>query len=228
MWLRILAWPVAALVSLSKTFNHCFVLRMGRKRTQGAYREKEGLPRCFRCFWICALSTQQGGYVRASNVCIIYKKVSWKIWSQKWKQYTPFGRIVLTYFKHNLLVWVFCNFFLHFELSICHNHGRSHHIQMWLSEKYLRPIKAVFKGVIKDVFKMYVYVNDLMNITCFHEHDIVHNLTINKDFMYYTGLLFIRIFHWTPLTCRFSCKKWSCHHREERYDQTSKFLFVGM
>ena len=37
MWVRILAWPVAArpvaaLVSLSKTLNHnCFVLRMGRK-----------------------------------------------------------------------------------------------------------------------------------------------------------------------------------------------------
>ena len=32
MWVRIAAWPVAALVSLSKTLNHnCFVLRMGRK-----------------------------------------------------------------------------------------------------------------------------------------------------------------------------------------------------
>ena len=32
MWIRIPAWPVAALVSLSKTLNHnCFVLRMGRK-----------------------------------------------------------------------------------------------------------------------------------------------------------------------------------------------------
>ena len=32
MWARIPAWPVAALVSLSKTLNHnCFVLRMGRK-----------------------------------------------------------------------------------------------------------------------------------------------------------------------------------------------------
>ena len=32
MWVRIPAWPVAALVSLSKTLNHnCFVLRMGRK-----------------------------------------------------------------------------------------------------------------------------------------------------------------------------------------------------
>ena len=31
-WVRIPAWPVAALVSLSKTLNHnCFVLRMGRK-----------------------------------------------------------------------------------------------------------------------------------------------------------------------------------------------------
>ena len=32
MWVRIPPWPVAALVSLSKTLNHnCFVLRMGRK-----------------------------------------------------------------------------------------------------------------------------------------------------------------------------------------------------
>ena len=32
MWVRIPAWPVAALVSLSKTLNHnCFVLRMGHK-----------------------------------------------------------------------------------------------------------------------------------------------------------------------------------------------------
>ena len=32
MWVQIPAWPVAALVSLSKTLNHnCFVLRMGRK-----------------------------------------------------------------------------------------------------------------------------------------------------------------------------------------------------
>ena len=32
MWVRIPAWPVAALVSLNKTLNHnCFVLRMERK-----------------------------------------------------------------------------------------------------------------------------------------------------------------------------------------------------
>ena len=32
MWVRIPAWPVAALVSLRKTLNHnCFVLWMGRK-----------------------------------------------------------------------------------------------------------------------------------------------------------------------------------------------------
>ena len=32
MWVRISAWPVAALVPLSETLNHnCFVLRMGRK-----------------------------------------------------------------------------------------------------------------------------------------------------------------------------------------------------
>ena len=32
MWVRIPAWPVAVLVSLTKTLNHnCLVLRMGRK-----------------------------------------------------------------------------------------------------------------------------------------------------------------------------------------------------
>ena len=32
MWVRIPTWPIAALVSLSKTLNHnCFVLRMGRE-----------------------------------------------------------------------------------------------------------------------------------------------------------------------------------------------------
>ena len=61
MWVRIPSWPVAVLVSLSKTLNHnCFVLRMGRKavcpmccvmhlkRTQDTYRKREGgLPQCF-------------------------------------------------------------------------------------------------------------------------------------------------------------------------------------
>ena len=68
MWVRILAWPVAALLSLSKTLNHnCFVLRMGHKAVG---REREGgLP---RCFWIHALSTQQCGYVRAINLLYYY------------------------------------------------------------------------------------------------------------------------------------------------------------
>ena len=81
MWVRIPAWPVAALVSLSKTLNHnCFVLRMGRKAVGPVccvmhvkehrtliVKEKGGLP---RCFWIRALSTQQGGYVRVTNLII--------------------------------------------------------------------------------------------------------------------------------------------------------------
>ena len=42
------------------------VLCDARKRTQDTYREREGgLP---RCFLIRALSTQQGGYVRATNL----------------------------------------------------------------------------------------------------------------------------------------------------------------
>ena len=71
MWVRITACPVAALVSLSKILNHnsddpvCSVY--ARKRTQDTYREREGgLP---LCFWIRALSTQQGGY----PVCARYK-----------------------------------------------------------------------------------------------------------------------------------------------------------
>ena len=41
-----------------------------RKITQDIYREREGgLP---RCFWIRALSTQQGGYVRSTNLLLFY------------------------------------------------------------------------------------------------------------------------------------------------------------
>ena len=69
MWVRILAWLVAALVSLSKTLNHnCFILRMGRKlcnarkRTQYTLIVKEkGLAPVFLDSrlehppgWICA------------------------------------------------------------------------------------------------------------------------------------------------------------------------------
>ena len=82
MWVRIPAWPVAALVSLSKTLNHnCFVLRMGRKAVgpvccvmhvkepRTLIVKEQGLA---RCFWIRALSTQQGGYVRATNLLYYY------------------------------------------------------------------------------------------------------------------------------------------------------------
>ena len=83
MWVQIPAWQVAALVSFSKTLNHnCFVLQMGRKgvgpvccvmhvkepRTLIVKETRRGLP---RCFLIRALSTQQGGYVRATNLIII-------------------------------------------------------------------------------------------------------------------------------------------------------------
>ena len=60
MWVRIPAWPVAALVSLSKTLNHnCFVLRMGCKAVDPVccvmhvkeprtlIVKEKGLPRCF-------------------------------------------------------------------------------------------------------------------------------------------------------------------------------------
>ena len=67
LWVRIPAWPVAALVSLSKTLNHnCLVLRngrlavdpvwaysiIGRKITQNTYcwRVWGGLPLLFRGF----------------------------------------------------------------------------------------------------------------------------------------------------------------------------------
>ena len=82
MWVQIPAWPVAALVSLSKTLNHnCFVLRMGRKAAgpvccvmhvkepRTLIVKEKGLP---RCFWIRTLSTQQGGYVRAINLMYYY------------------------------------------------------------------------------------------------------------------------------------------------------------
>ena len=76
MWVRIPAWPVAALVSLSNTLNpNCFVLRMGRKAVGPVccvMHVKE--PRSLVKEKALALSTQQGGYVRATNLlyyCII-------------------------------------------------------------------------------------------------------------------------------------------------------------
>ena len=62
MWVRIPAWPVAALVSLSKTLNHnCFVLRMECKdvgpvccvmhvKEPRTYREKERACPCVSGF----------------------------------------------------------------------------------------------------------------------------------------------------------------------------------
>ena len=82
MWFRIPAWLVEALVSLSKTLNHnCFVIRMGRKcvglvccvmhvkEPRTLIVKEKGLA---RCFWIRALSTQQGEYVRATNLLYYY------------------------------------------------------------------------------------------------------------------------------------------------------------
>ena len=75
------------LVSLSKTLNHnCSVLRMGRKAVGPVccvmhikeprtliVKEKGGGGGGFpRCFWIRALSTQQGGYVHATNLLYCY------------------------------------------------------------------------------------------------------------------------------------------------------------
>ena len=65
MWVRIPAWPVAALVSLSKTLNHnCFVLRMGRKAVKEPRTlivKEKGLAQVFLdsrlehpAGWICA------------------------------------------------------------------------------------------------------------------------------------------------------------------------------
>ena len=81
MWVRNPGNQVT-LVSLSKTLNHnCFVLRMGRKAVGSVccvmhvkeprtlILKEKGLA---RCFWICALSTQQGGYVRAANLLYYY------------------------------------------------------------------------------------------------------------------------------------------------------------
>ena len=75
MWVQIPAWPVAALVSLSKTLNHnCFVLRMGRKAVGPVccvMHVKEPIT-LYWCFWIRALSTEQGGYVGATNLMYYY------------------------------------------------------------------------------------------------------------------------------------------------------------
>ena len=57
-------------LALSKTLNHnCFVLRMGHKAVGPVfYREREGACPCVLGF--AALSTQQGGYVHATNLML--------------------------------------------------------------------------------------------------------------------------------------------------------------
>ena len=82
MWVRIPAWPVVALVSLSKTLDHnCFVLRMGRKAVGPVccvmhvkeprtliVNEKGLAP----VFLDSALSSQQGGCARyKSSVSVL-------------------------------------------------------------------------------------------------------------------------------------------------------------
>ena len=63
-------WP-RHLTIIALSFGWSRVLCNTRKRTQDTnYREREGgLP---RCFWIRALSTQQGGYMRATNIMYYY------------------------------------------------------------------------------------------------------------------------------------------------------------
>ena len=59
----------------SRHLNHnCFVLRMGRKAIAPVccvmhVKEPRIVP---RCFWIRALSTQQGGYMHATNLLYYY------------------------------------------------------------------------------------------------------------------------------------------------------------
>ena len=84
MWVRIPAWPGRGACVLEQ--RHLTIIApsfgwdvklfgpvccvMHAKRTLDTYREREGgLP---RCFWIRALSTQQGGYVRATNLLYYY------------------------------------------------------------------------------------------------------------------------------------------------------------
>ena len=45
----------------------CCVMHLKEPRT--LIMKRRGLP---RCFWICALNTQQGGYVRATNLLYYY------------------------------------------------------------------------------------------------------------------------------------------------------------
>ena len=71
----------SACVLEQDTFSHnCFVLRMGRKsvgpvccvmhvKEPRTLVKEKGLA---RCFWIRTLSTQQGGYVHATNILIHY------------------------------------------------------------------------------------------------------------------------------------------------------------
>ena len=89
MWVWIPAWPVVELVSLSKTLNHnCFVLPMGCKAVGPVccvmhvkeprilIVKEKGLAPVF----LDSLSTQQGGYVCATNLLYYY----YYLFLEKW------------------------------------------------------------------------------------------------------------------------------------------------
>ena len=86
MWVRIPAWLVAAVVSLSKTLSHnCFVLWMGRKAVgpvccvmhikepRTLIVKEKGLAPVFLDSRL--KQTQQGGYVRATNLLYHYYEI---------------------------------------------------------------------------------------------------------------------------------------------------------
>ena len=87
MWVRIPAWPVAALVSLSKTLNHnCFVLRMGHKAVGPVccvmhVKEPRTKKRRLACPGV-------SGYVRATNL-LYYYYYYYYLWSTVYSVLSP-------------------------------------------------------------------------------------------------------------------------------------------
>ena len=89
MWVRIPAWPVAALVFLSKTLNHnCFVLRMERKAVgpvccvmhvkepRTLIVKEKGLAPVFLGGYVCATNLLSNLLVNFSLFIQIYHKSS--------------------------------------------------------------------------------------------------------------------------------------------------------
>ena len=139
MWVRIPAWPVAELVSLSKTLNHnCFILRMGRKavgpvccvmhvkESRTLVVKKKGLAPVFLnsrlehpAGWICAR-------YKSSVLLIVLLLTMFSLTTQwnKLKTFTGWLLYLLILMKYrflDILLKAYSGFNLHMDLLLSQN-----------------------------------------------------------------------------------------------------------